>query len=415
MLPVTPASPPLPRAASPDELGMSVPRLGRLVATLGEHVDAGKIPGAVVAVARRGKLAVLAPVGFRDREAGAPMPLDAVFRGASVTKPLTVATALTFVEDGALQLGAPVATYLPELANLQVGVERAGAAGERTLMREPARRAATVQDLMRHTAGFTYGIFGDSLVQRAYRAANVMDLQQTNAEMVQKLAQLPLAYQPGTTFEYGMSTDVLAAIVERVAGAPFDRVLRERITGPLAMPDTGFALADADRLAHPQIDPATGQRPDLSGLYDVARPPRWFSGGGGILTTASDYVRFAQMLLDGGTLHGTRVLSRATVALMTSDHLPPGVAFGPFTEELGITAPFPEYGQGFGLGVSVRIAAGRAPHPGSVGDFSWAGVSGTYFWVDPREELVAVLMLQAPAVRVYYRSLLRAMVYAALE
>jgi CubicO group peptidase (beta-lactamase class C family) len=404
----------LPRAASPEEVGFDAARLRRLTDVLADEVGKGEIPGAVVAVVRDGKLAVHAAVGYRDREAAAPMPLDAVFRGASVTKPLVCAAALTLIDDGRLQLAAPVSRYLPALSSLDVGVETAGADGTPVLRRVPAERAITVQDLMRHTAGFTYGIFGDSLVQREYRAANVMDLQQTNAEMVEKLAALPLAYQPGSTFEYGMSTDVLGAVIEVASGMPLDRFLAERLTGPLGMPDTGFRLADPARLAHPQVDPATGERPDLRGLFDPELPPRWFSAGGGILTTARDYARFAQMLLNGGTFDGARILGRKTVELMTSDHLPPGVAYGPFTPELGVTAPFPSYGQGFGLGVSVRIDAGRSPNPGSVGDFSWSGVSGTFFWADPRERLAAVLMLQAPAVRVYYRSLMRALVYQAI-
>lgn len=404
----------LPRADSPADLGFVPERLQRLTDALATDVEKGAIPGAVILVARHGTIAAHAALGYRDREAGIPMPLDAVFRGASVTKPLVVAAALTLVDEGALQLAAPVSRYLPALASMEVGVETVAADGTRTLARVPAEREITVQDLMRHTAGFTYGAFGDSLVQRAYRAADVVDTQQTNAELVAKLAALPLAYQPGSTFEYGMSTDVLGAALEAVAGLPLDRLLAERITGPLGMPDTGFRLADPARLAHPQIDPATGERPDLRGLFDPDNPPRWFAGGSGILTTAADYARFAQMLLGGGVLNGVRVLGRKTVDLMTSNHLPPGVAFGPFTPELGVTAPFPWFGQGFGLGVSVRIDAGRNPNPGSVGDFSWSGISGTFFWADPQERLLAVLMLQAPAVRVYYRSLMRALVYQAL-
>jgi CubicO group peptidase (beta-lactamase class C family) len=404
----------LARAASPEEVGFRTDRLQRLVDGFAAHVEQAAIPGAVLFVARHGKVACLSAVGWRDRENADPMPLDAIFRGASITKPLTVAVALALVDDGLLQLAAPVSRYLPALANLQVGVEVHGLNGERSLMLEPAAREITIQDLMRHTAGFTYGEYGDSLVQRAYRAAHVTNLRQTNAEMVAKLATLPLAYQPGSTFEYGMSIDVLGAVIEAVAGMPFDHVIAERITDPLGMTDTGFRLTDEARLAVAQVDPLTGVRPDLTFLYDPAAPPAWFSGGGGILTTATDYGRFAQMLLNGGVLDGVRILGRKTVALMASDHLPPGVKFGPFTTELGVTAPFPWFGQGFGLGVSVRIDAGRAPHPGSVGDFSWAGVSGTYFWVDPAERLVAVLMLQSPANRVYYRSLLRQLVYQAL-
>ena len=405
----------LPRATTAEGVGFAGERLQHLVDVFEVDVESGAIPGGVLFVARHGKVACLTALGWRDRAARSPMPVDGIFRGASITKPLTVAVALTLLDEGLLQLAAPVARYLPALAGLQVGVEQVDGSGERRLTLEPARREITIQDLMRHTAGFTYGGFGDSLVQRAYRAADVVTLRQTNAEMVAKLATLPLAYQPGTTFEYGMSIDVLAAVCEAVGGLPFDQLLAQRVTGPLGMPDTGFLLTDATRLAEAQADPATGEPVDLRFLYDPAEPPRWFSGGGGILTTATDYGRFAQMLLDGGILDGVRILGRKTVALMTSDHLPPGVGYGAFTTELGVTAPFPHWGQGFGLGVSVRLDAGRAPHPGSVGDFSWAGLSGTYFWVDPAERLVAVLMLQAPAVRVYYRSLLRQLVYQALN
>jgi CubicO group peptidase (beta-lactamase class C family) len=292
-------------------------RVQRLLDVFAVDVERGAIPGVVVSISRDGASACYEAFGFRDREAGVPMTRDAIFRGASITKPLTVTAALTCVEDGTLRLADPVSRYLPALRDLQVGVERVRD-GERELALEPSTREITIQDLMRHTAGFTYGGFGDSLVQRAYRAAGVMDLQQTNAELIEKLARLPLAYQPGSTFEYGMSIDVLGAVVEVVAGAPLDRVVAERITGPLGMPDTGFVLREPERLAYPQVDAATGARPDLNGLYDPARPPRWFSGGGGILTTAADYARFAQMLLNGGTLDGARVLGRKTVALMTT-------------------------------------------------------------------------------------------------
>jgi CubicO group peptidase (beta-lactamase class C family) len=404
----------LPRATAPEEVGFAADRLERLVARFRRDVDAGEIPGAVIFVARHGKVACLTALGHRDRDLDAPMPIDAVFRGASITKPITVAVALSLVDDGLLQLAEPLAKYFPAFANVQVGVEELDERGEPRLRIEPAQRPITIQDLMRHTAGFTYGAFGDSLVQRAYRAADVIPLSQTNAEMMEKLAALPLAYQPGTTFEYGMSTDVLAAVCEVVAGMPYDELLAQRITGPLGLWDTGYRLADPSRLAETQTDPATGKKPPLTFLYDPAAPPRWFSGGGGILTTATDYGRFAQMLLNAGVLDGVRVLGRKSVALMTSDHLPPGVRYGPFSTELGVTAPFPEYGQGMGLGVSVRVEPGRNPNPGSVGDFHWGGLSGTYFWVDPLERIVAVLMLQAPAVRVRYRSLLRQMVYQAL-
>jgi CubicO group peptidase (beta-lactamase class C family) len=406
----------LPRAASPEAVGFSSQRLQRLTDAFAGDVARGAIPGAVVAIARHGQVAYFEPFGFRDREAGDRMRHDSVFRAASMTKPVTAAAAMTLVEEGKLQLYAPVAKYLPELANVTVAVERTGADGTSGIEIEPLARAMTVQDLFRHTAGFTYAFTGDSFVQRAYRDAHVATLGQTNAEMVAKLARLPLRYQPGTTFEYGMSTDVLGAVIEAVSGTDLERFVAQRIGAPLGWRTTGFRLApyDVARLAEPQIDPATGKRPDLTSLFDPSREPRWFSGGGGMLTTAADYLRFAQMLCNGGELDGVRVLGRKTVELMTSDHLPPDVQYGSFARQLGITAPLPELGQGFGLGMAVRTSPGRNPNLGSVGDFTWPGLSGTYWWADPSEALVVVMLLQAPVERVHYRCLTRDLVYQAL-
>jgi len=402
--------------ASPKEVGLSGKRLARLTEAFERDVAEGAIPGAVVLVARRDRIAYLRAFGFRDREAQAPMELDTIFRAASMTKPIVVVAALLLLEEGRLQLHHDLAQYLPEWANVQVGVEQ-GEGEERSLAWVPAQRPITIQDLMRHTSGLTYGAFGDSLVQRAYRAAHVTDPTQTNAEMSAKLAALPLASQPGTTWEYGMSIDVLGRVVEVVGGLPLEQFIAERITGPLAMHDTGFRLADGEetRLAEPQVDPATGERPNLSYLYDPQRSPTWIMGGGGILSTAADYGRFARCLANGGELEGTRLLSRSVVALMTSDHLSPAIGYASWTKLLGISAPLPELGNGFGLGVAVRTTAGRNPAPGSVGDWCWSGVSGTYFWVDPAEELVAVLMLQAPVQRIHYRGLMRGLVYQAVR
>jgi CubicO group peptidase (beta-lactamase class C family) len=401
---------------APKEVGFSAKRLGRLTDAFERDVTSGAIPGAVVHLARRGRTVYLRAFGYRDRDAEAPMALDAIFRAASMTKPMVVVAALILAEEGRLQLYHDLAQYLPAWSGVKVGVEH-GSGDDRTLELVPAARPITIQDLMRHTSGLTYGAFGDSLVQRAYRAAHVTDAGQDNAEMSAKLAALPLASQPGSTWEYSMSIDVLGRVVEVVANEPLDRFIEQRITGPLAMHDTAFELpaADVARLAQPQVDPATGERPDLRFLYDPDRPLRWIMGGGGILTTAGDYARFAQMLANGGELEGARILGRSSVALMTADHLPPQVGYASWTPRLGISAPLPEFGQGFGLGVAVRTVAGRNPAPGSVGDWCWSGISGTYFWVDPAEELVAVLMLQAPNQRIHYRSLLRNLVYQALR
>ena len=298
-----------------------------------------------------------------------------------------------------------------------MGVEHRDDSGQRQLTLEAPKRAMTVHDLMRHTAGFTYGHFGDSLVQRACRAAHVNDDQQTNADMIAKLSMLPLAFQPGTTFEYGMSTDVLGRVIEVVSGMSLDRFFAEHVTGPLAMDHTGFGIAPDDLalLAEPQREAPTGGKPGVV-PYDAARPAKWFSGGGGLLSTAADYARFGQLLLNEGELDGTRLLSRKSVQLMIHNHLPAGLDYGPRTADLGVAAPLPALGLGYGLGVGVRVAAGLSPVPGSPGDFYWGGALGPYFWVDPAERLVAVLMLQELNVqrRTRYRALLRALVYQAL-
>jgi CubicO group peptidase (beta-lactamase class C family) len=409
-------SAPLPKAAKPEAVGFSSQRLQRLTDTFNADVASGKIPGAVVLIAREGKVVYQQTFGFQDRAANNAMRPDSIFRIASMTKPITMVAALMLAEEGKLQLMNPVSVYLPQLKQLQVGVEVKDGSGERRLTLEPARREITMQDLMRHTSGMTYGIFGDSLVQRAYRAAGTMDDQQTNAQMIDKLAQLPLAFQPGAAFEYGMSNDVVGRVVEVQSGMDLNQFILERIARPLGMRDTAFLLdtQQTTRLAQPQAVP--GAPPVVIG-YNPAKPPKWYSGGGGLLSTAEDYARFCQMLLNGGELDGVRLLSRKSVELMTSNHLPPDVSYGAFTMELGLTAPLPQYGQGYGLGVGVRQEAGRSMVPGSVGDYYWGGATGPYFWVDPREKLVAVLMLQASDIqlRTYYRSLLRNLVYQALQ
>ena len=402
----------------PDAAGWSTARLQRIGAVLQADAASGAIPGAVVLIVRHGTAAYFEAFGHADRKTQRPMQRDSIFRIASMTKPLTVVAALMLMEQGKLLLTDPVWRYLPELREMQVGVEHTDAAtGQRTLALEPMRRPVTVHDLMRHTAGFTYGQFGDSLVQRAYRAAQVIDNQQSNAEMIAKLAQLPLSHQPGGTFEYGMSTDVLGRVVEVVSGLALDGFFREHITRPLRMPDTAFGIgpSEAHRLAEPQRETQV-HRPAVV-PYDPARPARWFSGGGGLLSTASDYARFCQMLLNGGELDGVRLLARKTVQLMLHNHLPAELRYGPHTADLGVAAPLPSLGQGYGLGLGVRLEAGLSPAPGSIGDFYWGGALGPYFWVDPAEQLIVVFMLQElnVQVRTRYRPLLRALVYQALR
>lgn len=400
----------------PQEPGLVSDRLARIKALFDADVANGTIPGAVALIARHGKLAYLESFGYRDREKQLPMGTDSIFRIASMTKPMVSASIMMLAEEGRLRLVNPVSTYLPEMQGLQVGVEYAGASGAPELRLVEARREMSVQDLLRHTSGLTYGQFGDSLVKKAYRDANVFDPNQSTAEFITKLSKLPLANQPGEVWDYSMSTDVLGRIVEVVSGMTLDKFIATRITGPLGMRDTGFSIDKdkAGRVAEPQNDPATGKRPPMT--RDLTVKPAFLSGGGGMVSTAPDYLRFAQMLLNGGESDGVRILSRKTVALMSSDHLPPGVRFSPTTRaQFEESAPLAEFGQGFGLGFCVRKEAGRNPVPGSVGDFYWSGVHGTYFWIDPQEQLIGVLMLCAPDLRRHYRALMRQLVYQSLD
>ena len=391
----------------PDIAGLSQERLARLAAALRSDVSEGRIPGAVVLVARDGQVALFEAIGFRDRAAAAaganaPMRKDAIFRLYSMTKPIVSVAAMMLVEEGRMLLTDPVSKHMPELKGLKVGVEKPGPEGKPVLELMPAAREMTVQDLLRHTSGITYGIFGRSLVKAAYNELNPLDANQTSGELVAKLAKLPLAFQPGTTWDYGQSSDLLGVLVERVSAKPLDMFLEERILRPLGMKDSGFFVPEAQqaRLAEAQPEGGKPQR-----LLDVSKRPTFLAGGHGMVGTAADYLRFSTMLLNGGALEGVRLLSKKTVEYMTSDHLG-ALSRGP--------AFSPGPGYGFGLGFAVRTLPGAAAAPGSAGDYYWGGLGGTYFWIDPKERLIAILMLQAPAQRDYYRVLMRNMVYAAL-
>jgi CubicO group peptidase (beta-lactamase class C family) len=350
------------------------------------------------------------------------MKRDSLFLIASMSKPFTSLAAMMLVEEGKLQLFEPVSRYIPEFKDLKVGVEKIDpATGNKELVLVAADREMTVQDLMRHTSGLTYGFIGKSMVKDLYnkKENNPIDFtfNQTSAELVTKLSKLPLASQPGTTWDYSHSTDVLARIVEVISGKELDSFVAERITRPLKLPDTGFWASNESqvgRFAQAQIDPATGKRPIMLPL-DVTKRPRWIHAGGGMLSTAPDYARFAQMFLNKGALDGVRLVAPKTVDLMTSNHLPPGTKFGPgLLATLANSFPGPEMGQGFGLGFCVRTEEGMNPCAGSIGDYNWSGSNGTTFWVDPKEQLVAVLMMHAPVQRLHYRAVMRDYVYQAL-
>jgi CubicO group peptidase (beta-lactamase class C family) len=388
---------PLP-TARPEEVGLSSERLDRITEMIKGEVEKGRIPGAVALVARRGKVAYFEAVGFRDKAAGAPMTKDAIFRIASMTKPFTSVAIMMLMEDGRLQLADPASRLLPQLANLQVAVEKP----DKTLEMVPATRQMTIQDLLRHTSGLTYGVFGKSAVKELYLKAGVDKSDHTSAELIDKLATVPLHYQPGTTWEYSRSTDVLGRVVEVIASKTLGQFFEERIFGPLKMADSGFWVRSAH---HGRIAAALPADPDTGAattLRNVTEPPKYESGGGGAVSTAGDYARFAQMMLNGGQLDGTRLLSRKTVELMTSDHLGDVKAW---------TMP----GHGFGLGFAVRTAPGLYDQPGSVGEYTWSGAWGTHFWVDPKEQLVAVWMVQVPLRQLsHYRRAFKTLVMQAV-
>jgi CubicO group peptidase (beta-lactamase class C family) len=398
-----------------EDVGFSAERLARLTTFFQGEIDRGAIPGAVLLVSREGKLAYLKALGYQNREKSMPMKPEAIFRIASMTKPITSVAVMMLAEEGKIDLLAPVSQYLPEFKDVKVGVEKIDPGGGKpALSLEDPKSLMTVQDLLRHTSGLVYGPFGNSLVHQAYNKANLFDNNQTLAEFATKLSKLPLAHQPGKVWEYGMSTDVLGRIVEVVSGMPLDRFFEERITKPLGMHDTAFYLSDAQapRLAELQVDPVTGKRPGASGAENLTKEKqKWFSGGGGLLSTASDYARFCQMLLNVGELSGVRLLAPKTIAVMTSDQLPPGILRSGYED----MAPTVEMGQSFGLGFAVRTDAGRNPLSGSVGNYFWAGAYGTYFWIDPQTKMFAVMMVQMPFPQSgYYRRAFRELVYGAL-
>lgn len=407
------------QSARPEDVGMSTERLGKIGPVFRKEVDEGRLPGAVVMIARRGKVVFQDAFGFQDKASNKPMAKDTIFRAYSMTKPFASVAMMTLVEDGKVELTDPVAKFLPEFKTLQVSAPGTDALGQTTYRLVPAERQPTIQDLLRHTAGLAYGeITANPLVKSAYAKAglfkpdfdyNTIDL--TPEEFVQRLAQAPLAYQPGTVWEYSLAVDVLGRVIEKVTGKRLGEYLDERLFKPLGMAETGFFVAQDKMVRLAQAlptDPATGAP---TRLIDVSQAPRNDSGGAGSVTTASDYLRFAQMMLDKGKLDDARILSRTTVALMTSDQLPAAIrqSVQPGEQLMGVQ------GYTFGLGFMVRKEQGMAAVPGSAGEFMWAGYAGTFFWVDPKEEIVAVMMTQAPGPsRAYYRKLIKQLVYQAV-
>jgi CubicO group peptidase (beta-lactamase class C family) len=403
----------IPKAQSPEEVGFVATRLKRLSDRLDEGVKNNEIPGAVVLIARNGKIAMFDAYGFRDKDAKAPMKTDAIFRIASMTKPIVSVATMILVEEGKLSLADPVSKYIPAFADTKVSVSKKNPDGTVELALEPQFRPMTVQDLMRHTSGLTYGAAGSNPVKQSYVDMKVTDANQTNAQFVEKLAKLALLYQPGTHWEYSHSTDVLGRVVEVASGMTLDKFIEDRITKPLKMGDTGFEAAPdkKDRGAKPQKE---GPKNEVPNIPEITLKTAWKSGGGGMVSTAADYARFLQMFANGGQLDGARIISRKTIDLMTADHLAPDIKMGDDMWRFEALEPSARMGQGFGLGFAVRNEQGRNPLPGSPNDYYWGGAWGTYFWHDPREHMYVVFMMQSPAQRLPYRYLMRDLVYQAL-
>ena len=390
------SSPSASAVAEPEEAGLTAEGLSRLTAVMQREVDARRVPGVSMLIARGGKVGYRRDIGAL-RPGGPALPGDAIFRIYSMTKPIVSVALMMLVEEGRLFIADPIAKFIPEFANPKVGVERDG-----KLELVAAKRPITIQDLLRHTSGLTYAFTGVSAVQRLYAKARLGAPDLTNAQLVAALAKLPLIDQPGTSWDYGHSTDVIGRIIEIVSGQSLGAFLQERILTPLGMSDTAFFVPPdkQDRVAKPFAkDPDTGETVTLT-------ETNFESGGGGLWSTMDDYERFVQMLYLGGALGNTRLLGRKTLEFMTADHLGPHVRIG--------TAFLLAPGHGFGLGFAVRREVGLAPTPGTPGEFFWGGIAGTAFWIAPKEELIAMMMIQAPGQRDYYRQLFRILVHAAL-
>jgi CubicO group peptidase (beta-lactamase class C family) len=390
-------------AADPERMGVSVARLRRIDALMEEYVERGLFPGMTVAVARKGRLVYFKSFGFMDIEARRPIADDAVFRIYSMTKPVTAAAVMILHEEGRFRLEDPVADYIPEFGKVRVGpVEYSDGPAS------PAR-PMTVRDLLRHTSGLGYG-WEDDPIGREYRKLNLFDLRSTLAEMVAKLASAPLYFHPGTQWGYGTSIDVLGRLVEIWSGRDLDEFLRDRVFRPLDMRDTGFHLAPGqlERLTRVyRFSPEAGlvSLPEGEALDRYRRETsRLLSGGGGLVSTTSDYLRFAQMLLNGGELDGVRILAGKTVELMSMDHLPEGVRL-----------PWDKLqGHGYGFAVSVLTRIPESPTVGTIGDYGWDGAASTYFRVDPAEDLVILLMTHRMPCDTEIQVKLKTLVYQAL-
>ena len=373
---------------------------------LRNEVSTGKIPGAVLLIQQHGQPVLFESFGMLDVESKTPMTSDAIFRMYSMSKPITSVAAMMLVDDGKLSLDDPLSKFIPAFADVRVAVETRDANGTVTLATEPLARPITIMDLLRHTSGITYGFYGDSPVRKLYANSGLFEGDFDNAQLAMRLAKLPLAEQPGTLWDYGHSTDVLGRVIEVVSGKSLYEFEKERLLDPLRMLDTAFKVDDSKRARVAEPLPGDNTLSSVRGLGDPVLRRRWESGGGGMLGTIADYARFAQMLLNGGTLDGRQYLKPETVALMTSDLVPP---------ETRIARDyyyFPSGDSGFGLGFAVRVVA-NPPLP--TGEYRWDGAGGTFFFIDPRDDMFAICMMQSPSQRGRIQTELKTLIYQALE
>jgi CubicO group peptidase (beta-lactamase class C family) len=391
---------PVPMAGSPEEVGLSSVQLKRIEEVTKKQIDDGLVPGAVMLVARRGKVAWVSVQGKRDPAQPDPMKLDSIFRVYSMTKPIVSTTLMQLVEEGKLQISDPVSKYLPEIGNMKVGTEVVGADGKPHLSLADPTRPMMVQDLLRHTSGLTYGNRGTSLINESYVDAKIGDRASTVAEMVSKLSKLALKFNPGDRWEYSVAVDVQGRLIEVLTGKKLSEAVSERVLQPLGMVDSGFQVPAAKVARAAQPGPRPNGQP-MTPRFKVDDGAPYESGGGGLLSTMEDYLRFTMMFANNGTFQGKRILGRQTVAFMTADHTG--------------SRPGRPPGLGFGLGFEVRTRVGDSALPGSVGEYGWAGNAGTLFWIDPKEQLIAIYMVQvSDPDRVELRNRFRTMVQAAI-
>lgn len=399
---------PLPRG-KPEDVGLSSERLGEIAKVLNADIERGRIPGAVIAIARKGKLVYFEAFGFRDKAAGVAMTKDTIFNIASMTKPMAALAALQLAEQGKIKIDDPVSLYFPKFADMQVAI--LGENGNLITGTVPANRQITLRDLMMHTSGLVYGGRGNTAVHKLYPAGSAAAGDaMTGAEFMDKLSAQPLLHQPGAVWDYGFGLDVLGQVVEKVSGKTLGQYFQDNILKPLGMNDTGFFIP-ADKAARYAkalpADPDTGKPQTMSPV--LTEKLKFECGGGCLSSTVGDYMRFALMLLNKGAYGETRILGRKTVEYMLTNQL------GPDVKNLMVNADPTRADYGFGLGLSVRTEAGRGRVMGSVGDFSWPGASGTNWWADPKEELAVVFMAHSPGpIRWHYRQVINTLVYQAI-